>query len=1168
MDHDAEAPTLPTRFPCLVRAIYSWGGETKRDLGFVEGDLIECLNAGDGRWWMGRLRRNKTVGLFPSNFVELLPDVVPAPSRAVSPMPGGAGGSISRSGTPNPHDRSRAASPQPSMRGYYPDGAGSSRSRTGKSPSPNQYHRAASPNPYTRTASPAPPPHRAVSPNPYQRAVSPNPYQRAASPNPYQRVASPAPSHHIQRAVSPAPSQFRAKSPAPSQFRAKSPAPSMMQQQQYRAPSPNPYMNDMPPPAPPPHRYGSPMPPPHQDGRLTPIHNSRPPSGIGRTPSPLRSAMDDVMESLQLMTGSESGKPATPAPVDPWSPQAFGEVYSPAPRRQIMRPETSLGFAAARRSYEEQEPEMGGSYNSRQPAPGNTYVDQMEERLRRFQLSQQDMERQVSNNQRNPDYRKSCYAEIQHFDHLQENTNRGVRGRKSAYDIRAQTSSPTKMFRPRPLSRMETVTTNASSNNSATTTRTTSTAATSASIMSGVSASALSATSAGSLARHKKALSMATFSGFSGRDSPQLAPSYNSRSETPSGFLGSVAGNSMGNPLRPRGKTWGAADATDSDTGSGIFGGLATPASKPKKTGFFKKIINSAKTSAASARSVAGSSNSAPVQQPYIPKAIPDGITAIAGGSHRSMLAAQQPQDWVQVRRDVNRANTLSRNERIERQEKQQMMDQLVLRPVDALDEDVDGDEAADGNIVEDPQDFSAAANLTLVDKAARFIVSVPPLTSPETLALHHVCRPYKSAVQQLRAVFTWCAEKLAWEHPSGPIADGTYGHPEEIDTRRILSSRRGSPEEIAVVVAGMCAALQIPCNIIHGYLKTPGEPADLDGLPRPNHFWNAILCEGEWRFMDCSLASPTHPKRAMYSSAPVNQADPFYFLTKPSHLCWTHVPLSAPQDQHLVPPLPISILLALPTACPPFFHHGIQMMNFDTSLTRLEDLEVAQVELIVPRDVECIAEVEAKSFAVDQDGDVFETGDTIKKRALAQAFWENGLKVYRVKAVLPSDEGAAVLKIYAGRRGLMHSIRDNPHPLTLSLPISHAGENPPYSFVLRHPTPHAQRHDLYILQPQCSRLAINNTFVFAVRQGAADFGQNTGGGKPAKLGIQTPSGKILRLMRKSDGKGNTGEGGNGGGDYGVWETIIKCTERGPWRGLVLADRSARWCVYAEWVVV
>lgn len=68
-------PTIPVRFPCWCRAVYSYGGESKLDLGFVEGDLIECINAGDGSWWTGRLQRDaRTVGLFPSNFVEVLPD--------------------------------------------------------------------------------------------------------------------------------------------------------------------------------------------------------------------------------------------------------------------------------------------------------------------------------------------------------------------------------------------------------------------------------------------------------------------------------------------------------------------------------------------------------------------------------------------------------------------------------------------------------------------------------------------------------------------------------------------------------------------------------------------------------------------------------------------------------------------------------------------------------------------------------------------------------------------------------------------------------------------------------------------------------------------------------------------------------------------------------------
>jgi hypothetical protein len=301
-------------------------------------------------------------------------------------------------------------------------------------------------------------------------------------------------------------------------------------------------------------------------------------------------------------------------------------------------------------------------------------------------------------------------------------------------------------------------------------------------------------------------------------------------------------------------------------------------------------------------------------------------------------------------------------------------------------------------------------------------------------------------------------------------------------------------------------------------------------------------------------------------------------------------------------------------------------------------------VQLLVPDDVECVAEVEVRALARDADGDLFESGDVARAPALAQPDWlPGGEKRFTVKALLPGDEGRGVLKIYAGKRGLMvrsphfhntmngkltgrqHSIKSNPHPLALTLPIFHAGANPPYAFLTRHPTPHAQRHDLYVAQPQCARLAANNTFVFCVRQhpaslrgsphaAAAPFGgaggtpnplarpasamsfvslasgsasgsavsstgsagassSSTAGAaaaaKPAKLAIQTPSGKIIRLTRKADPFAAAAAAAAlaGGGDAGAseWETIIKVGERGTWRGLVLADRSARWCVFAEW---
>jgi transglutaminase/protease-like cytokinesis protein 3 len=73
---------------------------------------------------------------------------------------------------------------------------------------------------------------------------------------------------------------------------------------------------------------------------------------------------------------------------------------------------------------------------------------------------------------------------------------------------------------------------------------------------------------------------------------------------------------------------------------------------------------------------------------------------------------------------------------------------------------------------------------------------------------------------------------------------------------------------------------------------------------------------------------------------------------------------------------------------------------------------------------------------------------------------------------------------------------------------------------------------------------------------------------KPAKLAIQSPSQKIIRLTRKQEHTMRSAAETEEGGLTTSWETVIKVGERGTWRGLVLADRSARWCVFAEWECV
>lgn len=959
--------------------------------------------------------------------------------------------------------------------------------------------------------------------------------------------------------------------------------------------------------------------------------------------------MNDVMTSLEGMSASQEYEEheKEQVPINPWSPEAFDEIYCQDSIR--ARPHTSLGI-----EREEDEDDEGAPvklYPNGQDESDrlDSYVQRMENRLNHIQYHDQDhydqdngaklesptpppptrgvsgwgrpgssySQSRPGSSQADSSRPSSSHATSQ-VGPGRQNT---LRSRKSAYELgRARLS--------RSFTNKSSVTTASSTAQSTSTNNSHSTQATSQSLMSGYSAGGFSATSAGSLARRKF--------GRNGSVKEQLRPMSAMGLQTVTGGMSTVSYHSShdSNPsdrltVEPESAAIG-----------GLLGGLSAPISSPsKKRSFLGKMMDTVKTGAANARSnMSEKSSSRPPsrQKNFVSQGISSESSRPASRSAANEMGLSGTSDWVNMRRDVNRSNSLSRNERSERIERCQMLDLPVLTPVETLNDSVQGNEGADGEPLRESTDI-ASCNFSMVDKSARFVSNLPALINSSSLAQGYLCRQYKSDVQRLRAMFTWVCERVTWEDDFEGV----------VDTRRVIQSKRGCSEEIAVLVAEMCDAIGIHAEIIRGHLKIPGElnlNQDLnDAAARPNHWWNAVIADGEWRILDCALANPTNPRRASYSSVGNQMAESWWFLARPTEICYTHVPL-LPEQQHMVPPMAHSILMALPIASPPYFKHSLQMWDFDTSLLNLEGLEMAHIQLSVPEDIECIATVTTRSFARDTDGDVFESGDYITKRALAQGDFisvdtlssGNAIKRYTIKALVPSTSedstpsstpsaSTATLNIYAGRRGLMHSINNNPHSLALSLPlVLHGGQNPDYEFFTRHPTPHALRHELYVTGPLCKRLAFNNTFVFGVRQhpssanwtsvekrpgspglragsamaiarpgsamsvasvsasgSAYSDGSSSGNGVPgllgqqksAKLAVQSPSGKILRMTRKTEVRGR-------GAGYGVgqstdedgvvkvgsqWETIIKIGERGTWRALVLADRSARWCVFGEW---
>uniref|UniRef100_A0A0X3P562 Growth factor receptor-bound protein 2 n=1 Tax=Schistocephalus solidus TaxID=70667 RepID=A0A0X3P562_SCHSO len=56
-----------------VIARFDFEANDKEELSFRRGDVIEVLGREDENWWQGRLTKSDQVGLFPANYVDIIP---------------------------------------------------------------------------------------------------------------------------------------------------------------------------------------------------------------------------------------------------------------------------------------------------------------------------------------------------------------------------------------------------------------------------------------------------------------------------------------------------------------------------------------------------------------------------------------------------------------------------------------------------------------------------------------------------------------------------------------------------------------------------------------------------------------------------------------------------------------------------------------------------------------------------------------------------------------------------------------------------------------------------------------------------------------------------------------------------------------------------------------
>jgi transglutaminase/protease-like cytokinesis protein 3 len=288
----------------------------------------------------------------------------------------------------------------------------------------------------------------------------------------------------------------------------------------------------------------------------------------------------------------------------------------------------------------------------------------------------------------------------------------------------------------------------------------------------------------------------------------------------------------------------------------------------------------------------------------------------------------------------------------------------------------------------------------------------------------------------------------------------------------------------------------------------------------RDDLFSILVKIDGEYRFIDCWLASPFNPQNE-------NKMEPHWFLTIPQDMIMTHYPQQS-LFQYLDPALSPEQFFHLPYVRNPFFWYQLKV----TKLSLVHEQEgIFYLCLCVPSNTSCYAETEVEGMTV---------------RGLAQCLTDaRDNRICKIKAVLPPGQTHGHLKIYAGPRISQQNepIDKHHYPLALSLRVSTEHPETPFSFVKLF-TAH---NEFYIQEPQCQFLYPLQNYHFCIRNVGHRMAHH-------KLAVKSPGGRLYKLMYYPQDQ--------------TYDANVTVSEAGKWTLICLLHHTGGWYNVANWTCI
>jgi hypothetical protein len=245
---------------------------------------------------------------------------------------------------------------------------------------------------------------------------------------------------------------------------------------------------------------------------------------------------------------------------------------------------------------------------------------------------------------------------------------------------------------------------------------------------------------------------------------------------------------------------------------------------------------------------------------------------------------------------------------------------------------------------------------------------------------------PARNEREKARAIFRWVTANVSYVDDEEDQA---------LDSRPEAVLQRGTAvcAGYSDLFVSLARAAGLEAVAISGWAKGYGtQPGSRFGGPK-NHAWNAVRVDGAWRLVDCTWGAGSVDAEGVYRK----RFEPFYFLTPPGNLRYSHFPREA-RWQLLEPALSLEEFEALPFLRPAFFHYGLSALA-PHAATILACGPLVSVGFDAPRDVLLLVRL-------------FRYGEPTEPAGLRI----RSKKERRSIDLLLPEEGEFLLRVYASR--------------------------------------------------------------------------------------------------------------------------------------------------------